>query len=376
MAGLKQRISISQFALEVLEEDRNRILIKNRKLSHDAFLNRVILSALEYGSGLELTTVDTIFAKLWDNYTGYLSSKEKDLNSDTNKKHFLKAFSQVISEHLGEDQTTHRSKRISSSFNLYDELHERLNDRKYPVIHCIIGSPKDPRNSDKSWNWGEYVNMILEAYAHLPYAARVRIVCFDVYKSIKKAIEATKPHEKVIKIKHRNSDSYYFVPYELSTDQLGVYPYVSGTVIGVQKVAAARRREDFPYSCSFRLERINGVEMVPEKSSVLDEAKLVEAIHTYKVEYLAAKENEKFTAIFHLTSNGVEIMNSVLENRPNNIELISGSDNNYKCTATRQQLIFFLTRLGPDVRVLEPESLKKDIIQYYQNSLKVYSEET
>ena len=359
----KTQLGITKSAWQTLEEDARRFGSIKKPITRNKLCSTIVINAIK--AKMSVTNVDTYIDSFWVKYqTITRRVPPKELEDTVNKAFEALAIEEY--DQLSPEKTDPKDKAKQFNLSL---------DANLALVSLVDRSKiqslyKRGTNTQYSYS-GRYVNLILETYAHLPYAERVRIFCYGTYSEIKKKIA----EEKSIWIQHRNGDWFEFIPSKIVTDTLGVYLYAVGQV-NSHYDRNSHLITNEPYKCSFRLERISiksGLDEHIKKLNDTQKDEIQGAVHTKKVAYLLSGELVKAT--FRLTKIGVDRLESILSNRPDNIEAVDNQEGYYTCTSTPIELFNYLTRLGPEAEVIEPLELREHIRHYFKRCCDVYQNE-
>ena len=321
----KVHVSLTEYAYDVLEEDRLRFATIDHPVSRDELYNTILLHS--YLARKEPAFLSREFFQLIQEWKKISGKKAPDTTQINHA--FVQACKELYVKKYAEAKVQRTVNIYANVLDLVLELEDRA---ELQVFSTQI----------------RYFTQVLESFARLSYGEREEIFFWDRIQLLKKASGNTP-----LKIEHINGQKGTFIPYEVKQDQLGLYWYAGGMMI---------ESNDFnrstPYSCSWRVSRLISIREDPRYEEGLgdkEKADLERMISEQKIQYLAAEQTLEIR--FIVTDRGIELLNTILLNRPNGIRKLSETRNEYICTATAMQAKIYFQRLGKHVEILSPSGL-------------------
>lgn len=243
----------------------------------------------------------------------------------------------------------------SSPIRLWDDFFEYLIDP---------GS----NNEDKYYlSIPKYCRAIIEEYARLPFTER-ELVFFnkEIVSPITDAI--TNGYQIYVSTGIRNDSgtlsSYFFIPFEITTDPLSTANYVVGYSYKADQSKRDKRM------CSFKLSRIVKVKRESSRSAFLskdDISCLQEAINQKGVMFLVADASEEI--VVRLTDNGKRMFKTQIHMRPM-ASKINGDIYTFSCSAFQAKNYFF--KFGKEAEILSPPFLRQQFADEYEAANRIY----
>lgn len=214
---------------------------------------------------------------------------------------------------------------------------------------------------------GKYLHALFEEYAKLPYYKRERIVFDKTVKEIESAIR----NKYILKVK-TDKLNFEVRPYKLIKDTDNTYNYLVGYSV-IPSDSASK-----PAIASFRLSRISHItKMFNSRAelSYMEEEEIDNAIKERGVAYLVGKPA---CIKVKLSPVGVNLYSVILQGRPSFVKTAASPDDNgwteYEFYCTERQAMNYFTRLGKHAVIIEPITLKEDMINSFKDALRNYEE--
>lgn len=198
----------------------------------------------------------------------------------------------------------------------------------------------------------QYLKVLLETYARLPFLERERIVLKKHMDVIQNAIMKKKVLHLTYIQKRMTME-----PLWIEASKEGTYSYLVGTENGGMKILRISRIETI---------RLGGsIKPIPESKLREYREKLTKYGPTFA-------EDEVVTVKVRLTDRGVESYRYSVLHRPVHSRIEDGNIYVFECSERQVQYFFF--RFAGDAEIISPPSLRKKFLELYQQGSDVYSE--
>lgn len=327
----KQHLGISSLAYSIIESDFRRFEYSETIKSLNNFINRIIRNCHSIPFDFYPCNLQTIY------------EQETRLNKSNTE------ITQLINEKYKDYPCNNIKEKVNKSFTIVKSLYVQLAS----LTNSYISDYFDNRV-------GKYINAVLEEYATLPFSKRETIIFIDTITRLNECISL----HTTCSIHHSNGNQYYFIPYRIVTDNMGMYYYVVGKSLQCDK--------NYPIVeklCSFRIDRI-AVSYSNKQLSLSSGEKetLDSCISTGDIEYLL-EEKKEFIVVF--SEEGFDMYKRVFAKRPQYISLSQNKQTNeiictYKCTEFQFKNYFL--QFGSLINNIKPDSMKKSFIEFYKQA--------
>lgn len=302
---LKQHLSLSTFAFNIIDNDIDSFTLDNKNKSLSGFLNRIFKNyykdskaSIEFLKDKKIKEEEDIYSSLLVN--NIVINNKKD----------------IIKEEL--DQYIRKCKE--DVFNIY-KSHSFSEGRKFRINKENINILKSSLEKEYYYKLGDYLKAIFEDYASLPYFKRERIYFKDEVNKINEAIK----NNKRLKIKFNDEDNktFYIIPYKLIEDNYKIYNYLVGYFIESSDVSSIHNTtsdDSFVTKlvlCNKRLSTISYISILSSKSFHINKKMKEDIEHklsTKNIKYINEKE---VTFSIKFSSLGLIKFKKEIINRPN-----------------------------------------------------------
>lgn len=351
--GLKQHINLSEFALNIIEDDISNFYLDQRKPSFSGFLNTIFANFYPEAN----SAISQRYTNKNDELQQLFTSKEfKSFDSDITNLYIDKML--VVYQKELEEKANSYKKGVGKKF--------RINKANLSVL----------RNSTESIHYndsiGNYLKAIYEEYALLPSYKREEIFFKDKFHIIENAILNKRKLKFNImrKIDPKKGDFYirkfYLSPFEIIQDKNNTYNYI----VGYSEEIKSDGTTGDKIPASFRISRIDHIAIMNSMNASITKADLKSLeteIAQKGVQYLAG---EIVDVIIKFNDKGFEAFERTLYMRPKIEKKLK--DNTFLFKTTKVQAINYFFKMGRDIEVIEPEDLRSQFIRRYQSALDVY----
>ena len=317
----KQRINLSAFALETINEDM--IAFGNPK--NTTIINTIILNGIRN----ELASIHSALEKEQTK----LEATLLDLRIDEREK------DEVIRYLVKQ-----KKKELLEHAESYESGESRSIRLQNEVIDYLVGNIPGCMEGGYYKSRTKYLKAIIEEYCAKPYSERELIYFDDKVRKIREAIRENK------KIAAKTAGGKYCIyPYDIICDKKTMYNYLVGYSIRLES-------DDEKRPMSMRISADNQFEVIRSGSGKLKEAEkksLRELIEKRGVQFMVGEEEEIRVV---LTDAGIAQYNRQLHLRP----VYKAKENNeyvFSCTPLQAEVYF--SRFGKEALIKEPEYLRE-----------------
>lgn len=352
----KQRINLSDYAYEVISSDM--LAFNNKKFSN--FINIIIDNFKETSSASisimmrhEQEKLQTLF-----NSVPKINVDEKITKKllEAKEKELLKNVS------LFENGKSYRIRLNNRNMEYLTEFGSDCEEDRYYYTELKQNGKIKPERHPKI---GKYLKALLEDYASKPFCEREQIYYKDKIDLINKIISANRTSDNKSLLTIRFFDQMnpsYIYPYEIVKDSFHTYNYVTGLLYNTENQSLK--------PITLRLSTVSNVKETVSKVNIseFNIETLKKAILDRGVQFLPGKDQE---VVVYLTDKGKRMFSKRLHIRPNCIEIRNGCDYVFKCTPAQAK--YYFVRFGKEAYVKEPESLRKEMLDYYRDAYNCYN---
>ncbi|MCR5836040.1 MAG: WYL domain-containing protein [Lachnospiraceae bacterium] len=327
----KQHIGISPLAYSIIESDFRRFEYSETIKSFNGFLNRIIQNCHYLPFDFYPCNLQAIY--------------EREIK--LNKNNF--EISNLIVKKYKDYPCNNIEEKVNTSFTIVKSL------------YILLTSLSNSHTSDFFNNRvGKYINSILEEYASLPFSKRETIIFIDSITELNECISSGATRN----ITHANGNQFYFIPYKIATDNMGMYYYVIGKSLPYDCNHPSTEK-----LCSFRIDRITVGYSNKQLSLSYDDKKALDTcIRNGDIEYLL-DEKKEFTVVF--SPKGYNMYKSIFAKRPQYTSISKKEQTNeIICTfnCTEYQFENYFKPFGSLINDIKPDSMKKKFIEFYKEA--------
>ncbi len=327
----KQHIGISSLAYSIITSDFRRFEYSNQIKSINDFINKIIQNCHSLPFDFYPCNLQTIY--------------EQEAAVHKTKAEI----SAIIDEKYQSYPCNSIEEKVNKTFTIIKSLHAQLISLSGSYIAEYYNN-----------RVGKYINSILEEYAALPFSKRETIIFIDTITELKDSIST----KRTKCITHSNGTQYYFIPYKIVTDNMGMYYYVIGKSLPYNPNFQQEER-----LCSFRIDRISVGYSNKQLSLSFEEKKtLDDCLRNGDVEYLLGEKT-----VFEVTFSeaGFQLYKDIFAKRPQYIT--KSEDNQTKdvtCTfeCTERQFKNYFLPFGSVIKDIKPDAMKDTFVEFYQRS--------
>lgn len=328
-------VNLSNYAWNVIHEDMF-VFCRDDLANLSGFINDIILSYYQEADASIQTRCDEIAS----NYEQLLSEESVNMKIDPSIQY------SVI------DVVTRSFKnRVIDKINSYPkDKYKKIKLRKN-VAEILLDSQEYSFYED---NVSNYIKAIIEEFVRLPFLKRESIICKENHDLIEKAIHS----HKRLKIIVGTKKEFEVIPYQITTDKLGMFNYLIGIDVNT-KQPVSYRISRLKIKLLSKIGKINKTyeEAILSKLAIVDASFLT-------------KETERIVVRFD--SYGLSKYNNQLHMRPQYIEQLD--DNCFVFNCSTDQAKFYFLKFGSSALILEPEWLSKSFRNFYNYALQRYND--
>ena len=336
----KIRIALSQKAYSTIQDDM--LIFSVDKQTN--FINTIITNFRDDA----IATLSIFLEKKREQYEEILLNSNLK-NSDK----------QIAINHLIENDKQSALSRISryKSDKAVTKLYHINKDKiDYLTEDCV---EQDHFNEKP----GLYLKCIIEEYCELSLIERERIIKRNEYSTIAIAIQTGRQLQ--IKTTVNGKPQTYLVhPYAIFPDAQNTQEYLA--CFSHMRSVSPKEKQ----IASFSIARLNNLTLLKKKSFISnsDRKAIKSEIEKKSVAFLLGETKE---IRVRLTSAGRKLYLSKINSRPAKDEKLS-SDDIYVFLCSEFQAYVYFFPFGSDAEILSPETLRKKMIEKYQNALETY----
>ena len=233
-------------------------------------------------------------------------------------------------------------------------------------IEKIQSGQQDPDSYfPNNFSRSNYLRGLILQFLNLSMAEREKYLFLEQYEELvdrcsrKKAINIKLKTEKVVRS---------IIPYKVEPGETGLYNYL---------VCAERTKENTLIISSYHLCDItfDKVLTAPKNMPPLTKEMIALLKKTLKNGPNHIYLGSQITRV-QFTKDGCDLFKKIYTDRPHPMKKEKQEDGSsiYTFDCPQVQLFRYFRRFGPDAKILEPESLKEELIQFYKDSLKNYED--
>ncbi|MBQ6384623.1 MAG: WYL domain-containing protein [Lachnospiraceae bacterium] len=225
-----------------------------------------------------------------------------------------------------------------------------VSGKAYEVLGLI------EQNLEGVFSLSQYVRNLFSAYLSMSRSSREEIIFLDEYSSIMSAIE----NKRMISFSSTSSGKlkHLAAPYSLIPSKEEQFNYL--LCYNYEKKAVS----------SFRLSRIRRLLVHPETFQLQND--VIEKLKKAKEKGPQFAFEETPRTYVRLTEEGMRKYRMIYTNRP---EVITMYDNILTFEWPLIQLEEYFKRFGKDAEILEPESAREQLREFYKDAYELYSRE-
>lgn len=339
----KQHINLSQYAWSMIENDMFLFSNNMEPLKLSPFLNRIFLNYTN--ANYFPCNIDQKMIEQKECYQKILSTnctikEAKTLSALMLEKNDIPALHNQIAAY---------EKGTGKKIYLQTETYRKL-----------ISLPPDSYIEKVFQKPGKYLKAIFEEYSRLPYIEREKIYHFSTFTMIQDAIEL----QYTLYIE-TGDQIYEVIPYGIFPDHFHTYHYL----VGLSRPQNDRNAERH-ICASFRIARIKSIKTNRANKKTLSTAEenaLLSAIKLREVPFLL---DDTVEVKVRFSPTGLIQYQNLLYLRPTLIKKIDSYTYVFQATLLQIEAYFF--KFGSDVEILEPQTVRRDFKEKYQNSLAQY----
>ena len=332
----KVRINLSRAAADVVEGDMARFGTENRT----GFLNTVMK---QYFQTAEASIVLTLERERehWQQYAAFFPDRE--------------SMERLMNRLLGERREALLEK--AGSYPRGDSFVFRLNNENYAYLTAEDSDCREERAYQKMT---AYCKAVLEEYAALPALRREEVFYRERYELIRRSIA----QRRQLKVVTRSGTSYAVFPYRIVPDPLSTTQYL----VCYTAPPGAGKHAMQPSSL-----RICFLKEVALRSSGIltkkEQEALERAVEKRGVQFLLTDTVE---VVVRFTERGLNSYRHMLHLRPD-YDPAASRDGRYVFHCTEAQAAYYFFKLGADVEILAPRSLRESFAARYRDAAALYA---
>ncbi len=340
-AQAKQHINLSTYAWDILEQDIVEFMNSNpNKIS--GFINRILEVYLREG----LFPAD--ITSSIQSYEKHQRKRLQNINglSGQSLEEILSILKKDYIHSLLQD--FHTEKGIGKKFDVNNACRALLKAKGEFGYETEV-FPKR----------GAYINTILEHYARLPMAEREDIFFRDTITELEYCI-----HTKRSLYLSTQKYTHQLIPYKIMHDKYNMHTYLVGISF----------EDEEPKSRLFRISQILRMTRTTSAPLILDvhtRRQIDNEIKQKGVQYLPG-ETQRIQ--IRLTSTGQKMYHRITFQRPT-YEPQSPEDirnNIFTFVCTPYQAFVYFKAFGCEAEILSPDSLRNNLIEFYETALSAY----
>ncbi len=364
---LKQHLNLSENAWLTVTEDIKNFYSEAKKESFSGFLNVIFKNFYEQSkASISLRCLEKK-EELNDIYSTNKSlSKDKVLlNNIINT--YLKSYEENLLK-----KATSYPKGAGQKF--------RINKENLAILKDI----EEANYYDNSI--GLYLKAIYEEYVLKPLYIREQIFFKDTYDEINNAIK----NERKLKIsllskisvdgKHKYTKKFYVLPYKIVQDKTNSYNYLIGFSEEIKDIIQKDENgKEYKTTITlerspacFRLSRIENASLMSSMGAHIskDNKNELDKLLIERTAMFITTDSIDIKVKF--TEKGLESFKRILYMRPQFYKIDKNDKYLYTFNCTELQAIHYFFKMGWDVQIIEPISLREKFIQRYSRAIKSY----
>lgn len=351
---LRQHINLSAYAWNIIEDDISNFYLDNNKPSFAGFLNTIFYNFYHNANA----AISQRYITRYDELQELFSSSEFKNFKQEDKDIYIDKMLDVYLVELIEKAMNHEKTPGGRKF--------RVNKVNTQIL----------RNSTESIHYndniGNYLKAIYEEYALLPSYKREQIFFKENVDKINNAIGSKRKLKlSIMRKRHTNKEGFYFrtfyvTPHKIVQDKTNSYNYL----IGYSEELLTDGKTTLKQPVSFRISRLDRINIMSSMKAFIskdDLHALEKEVEDKGVQFLAG---ELIDVIVKFNPKGFEAYERQLYLRPTIYKKIDSDTYHFKTTFIQAQNYFF--KIGRDIEVLEPVSLRESFINRYKTALEVY----
>lgn len=328
----KQHLNLSDYAWEVIQEDRGAFRQDTHDIRLTTFLNRVF----ELYRGLAAASISQTIDK-W----------REDFLVDSQSAQMARLL----------QRQTERLLESAMSYPTGSTAKFRLNKRNYEALfeeYCP--------EANYYKRAGSYIKAVIEEYARKPPLERESIYFRNEINEIMRHIQ----NGSRLLLRIWNGQVYEVKPYAVMSDNRSMYHYLAGFSVQLDDPNAELKVS------SYRLSRILQIKGSPSrltgKLTQKEKNALEERLKAVGIQFLVGNQER---IVVRLTQAGVRMFQTQnhLRPRPNKVEK---GIYYFECSVKQAESYFF--KFGGEAEVLEPESLRIQFREQYKLAVQHYTD--
>jgi len=357
----RQRINLSDYAMSVIEHDmdifRASADVSDSNQDRSKYINQVLRNYKDISTASSAQLINL--------------KKEKYLNALAGLPDCETAVRRLLDDYKQEltDKRSYFLGKRGTSVNI------RLNKES---LEYLV-SPEAQANGHfyKDLRIGEYLKVLAEEFAELPYVIRERIFYKDIVDTIHAAVKDRKMVKIVLHSFIKNADgtlvrnSVYLKPLDILEDTGKLYNYIAG--YSSKNVQGPWTPYPVRLSSVSQCKKLNYSGTITSK----DRKELVDLINDLGVAYIGFPQSRKKNVIIvQLTQKGEKLYRRILHQRPMFIKEEEGklgpNTHCFDCSEFQARVYFF--RFGKEARILSPEHLALEFKELFEGAAARYQE--
>ncbi len=270
-------------------------------------------------------------------------------------------------------------KEIQEIAQVFSEKMTKTKEKKRKGIKYKTLSYKPVKETSRMLNdeiedkmtFGSYFNSLLIDYFSEPMAKRETILYKPIYDELRSYCNKQTP----ITIYTKNDKAHKIIPYKIVQGHNGMFNYLLCGESADTLLNNEPNTENITEARCYHLYYIDQIEF--DKSRRCDKLSK-QVLHQLDMMIKKGPEhaiNSSESASIKMTEEGHNLFKRVYSDRPIPDGPAKKKENHYIYTFTDcslDQLYFYFRRFGPEAEILEPESLRKRLIEFHEQSLAVY----
>lgn len=346
----RQHISLSNYAYSIVMSDSQTFM---GTINYSGFINRIVLnSMLESFDELEYEEDERINNEI----TKYAKPGRKTLITDSEREVICKIAMAHRNYQLA--SFAQYSKDVPLKIRLNKELHEIL----YP-LHADWSGIK------YNISQGDYIKSLIEEYARKTVFNRESIYFKKTLEDLDALLDSAKDDKKRLLLTLTNGSRFIIKPYRISYDYEADYHYIVG-------MGAKEGTKDF-VPASYRISRIEKIaprSMSSGSGKITEKEKktIEQKIKDNGISYILGESVEH---IIKLTSNGMNMYNSIFHQRPTYDQIQKGDNGSYimTFTATNRQITNYFFTFANEAEIISPKETREWIQNRYKSAYDSYN---
>lgn len=336
----KQHLNLSHFAYDIVESDMHFF----QKESLSSFINLIFRNYYESAEASIHRALERKRAQIIEQLYQVVDSEKQE--------EIVQAFVKQEEARILENMQSY-PKGYGFKFYLNTENVDLLTEEFSLVSAWYEGHPM------------KYYRTVIEEYARKNRLEREKIVFSNIIDELHRCID-----QKLLLCVDTSDYHFEVKPYTILADQDSLYNYL----VGISRPVGTDPSED--KIASFRISSIKRIKIRPKtyrsgRITSQEEEEILEKIKNQGVQFLISQSDQM---IVRLTKRGLERFRKQPHLRPKLIQLEEQDDGAicyFNCTEFQIRSYFF--QFGPDVEILEPESLRNHFKTYLSKAANLYN---